>query len=54
MKQMIKLALTLSAYAVIACLALAAVYSFTAPRIAEVKAEKTNRALKAGNSRRLK
>lgn len=47
MKQMIKLALTLSAYAVIACLALAAVYSFTAPQIAEVKAEKTNRALKA-------
>ncbi|UTC78782.1 FMN-binding protein [Treponema sp. OMZ 799] len=46
MKQMIKLACTLSAYAVIACLALAAVYSFTAPRIAEVKAEKTNRALK--------
>ncbi|UTC67350.1 MULTISPECIES: FMN-binding protein [unclassified Treponema] len=47
MKQMIKLACTLSAYAVIACLALAAVYSFTAPRIAEVKAEKTNMALKA-------
>ena len=47
MKQMIKLALTLSAYAVIACLALAAVYNFTAPRIAEVKIEKTNRALKA-------
>ncbi|UTY31774.1 FMN-binding protein [Treponema putidum] len=47
MKQMIKLALTLSAYAVIACLALAAVYSFTAPRITEVKVEKTRRALNA-------
>lgn len=47
MKQIIKLSVTLAAYTVVACIALAAVYSFTAPQIAAVKAEKTNAALRA-------
>ncbi|AGT43668.1 FMN-binding protein [Treponema pedis] len=47
MKQTIKLAFTLAAYAVIACIALAAVYNFTAPKIEEVKFEKTKKALQA-------
>ncbi len=47
MKQTLKLAVTLAAYAVAACLALAAVYSFTAPQIEQVKIEKTKRALQA-------
>ncbi len=45
MKQTVKLAVTLAAYAVSACLALAAVYSFTAPIIEQVKMGKTNNAL---------
>lgn len=47
MKQIIKLSVTLAAYTVVACIALAAVYGFTAPKIAAVKAEKTNTALRA-------
>lgn len=47
MKQTMKLAITLSVYTVVACLALAAVYNFTAPKIAQVKADKANAALKA-------
>lgn len=46
MKQTIKLPLVLVAYTVTACIALATVYSFTAPKIAAVKAEKTNVALR--------
>ncbi len=47
MKQMMKLAVTLAAYTVTACIALAAVYKFTKPVIEQVKVEKTNRALQA-------
>lgn len=47
MKQTIKLSLTLAVYAVIACMALAAVYNFTAPKIEAVKVEKTKKALQA-------
>ncbi len=44
MKQMMKLAVTLALYTVVACIALAAVYNFTAPQIDAVKAEKTKKA----------
>lgn len=47
MKQMIKLSVTLAVYTVIACLSLAAVNMFTAPRIQAAKEEKTKIALKA-------
>ena len=47
MKQMIKLSVTLAAYTVVACLALAAVNMLTFPYIQQAKEAKTQRALKA-------
>lgn len=47
MKQTMRLAITLAIYTVVACLALAAVYNFTAPTIEKIKQDKANAALQA-------
>lgn len=46
MKQMLKLSIVLAVYTCAACMGLAAVYNFTAPRIAQAKQAKTTAALK--------